>query len=150
MFGSQTMATQLLPGIWQCNFNPYTLVCYFYLHTPGPCHATCPYGYVTHLCHNYNTCILGYHSIPPNACPFGTNPCLISQNPCLFSQDPLGQGGIGGDPVQVLQVLRQQLEVTLAGVRAQEEELQRQRAATGGEGGQQGRGGRAARTPRSE
>jgi len=36
------------------------------------------------------------------------------------------------DPVERLQALRQQLEVALAGVRAQEEELRRQRAAAGG------------------
>jgi hypothetical protein len=36
--------------------------------------------------------------------------------------------------VEGLRALRQQLEVTLAGVRAQEEELQRQRAAASREG----------------
>jgi len=39
-----------------------------------------------------------------------------------------------GDPVEGLRALRQQLEVALAGVRAQEAELPRQRAAASREG----------------
>jgi hypothetical protein len=165
MFGNQNMAMQLFPGAQQaaalcplhtliCHGNFYTWcnINYHSLH----CYYTCNYGYITqHGCQNYYTC--QYHTVPPDACFMGTVPCvrtdqcLLSRDPCLISQDPFGPGGIGGDPVQVLQVLRQQLEVTLAGVRAQEAELQRQRAAAGEAGEtQRGRGGRAARTEQSE
>jgi hypothetical protein len=158
MFGTQTMASQLLPATQQAALCPlHTLpvqFCYFQYHT-WPCH----YIYVSIPCHwNYYSCHFGHFSITPTIaaqaqlCPVGTNPCLISQDPCLVSQDPRGPGGLGGDPVLALQTLRQQLEVTLAGVRAQEAELQRQRAATGtgGEGGHQGRGGRGAGAQRSK
>ena len=92
-------------------------------------------------------------------CPNQFYSCYVYHHSCNLGYYSIGCPGFAfsipapvgpSDPVEALQALRQQLEVTLAGVRAQEEELQRQRAATGGEGGQQGRGGRAARTPRSE
>jgi hypothetical protein len=56
-------------------------------------------------------------------------------------------GGHLGDPVQALQVLRQQLEVALAGVQAQEQKLRELRQE---EEGQRGRGGRGAGAQRSE
>jgi hypothetical protein len=59
-----------------------------------------------------------------------------------------GGGGEDGDPVAALQALRRQLEVALAGVRAQEEELRRQHGAR--EEGQQARGGRGGGAQRSE
>ncbi len=86
---------------------------------------------------------LSYH------CPYTYLPQVQQAVQCPGGASIPAQVG-PGDPVEGLRVLRQQLEVALAGVRAQEAELQRQRAATGREEEQQGRGGRAARTPRSE
>jgi hypothetical protein len=131
MFGTQNMVTQLMP-------QQPILYCPYYYYTNW-----CHYGYNTRICGwAYYSCHFGYITI--------TITIYEQAQACLLSDGPPVAVGPGGDPVEALQALRRQLEVTLAGVRAQQEELQRQRAATGGEGGQQGRGGRAARTPRSE
>jgi len=92
--------------IYPCGYNFHTYYCgYVY-------YSYCGYGYYTHHC--------GYAYI---TCPFpGTLP-QVQQAPVL-----------PGDPVEALHALRQQLEVALAGVRAQEAELQRQRAAERREG----------------
>jgi hypothetical protein len=80
----------------------------------------CGYGYYTFCGYGYYTHHCGYAYI---TCPFpGTLP-------------QVQQAQVGpGDPVEGLRALRQQLEVTLAGVRAQEAELQRQRTAERREG----------------
>ena len=76
------------------------------------------------------------------ACP--ANTAIGPGGGCLVSPDPRGGlGGYLGDPVQALQVLREQLEVALAGVQAQEQklrELRQHREAAGHEEGQRGRG----------
>jgi hypothetical protein len=117
MFGTQNMATQLLPGAHQAIFCPY------YLHT-GYCwyYNSCWYAYYS-CGWGYYTCHFGYHSLTilqaAVQCPGGASiPAQVGP----------------GDPVEGLRALRQQLEVTLAGVRAQEAELQRQRAAERREG----------------
>ena len=117
MFGNQTMATQLLPGAQQAIFCPY------YLHT-GYCwqynscwnfYYSCGWGYHTYTCHFYHSLTILQAA---GQCLPGTQPAQVAP----------------GDPVEGLRALRQQLEVTLAGVRAQEAELQRQRTAAGREG----------------
>jgi len=138
MFGTQNMATQLLPGAQQA------LPCLYYY--SGGCwnYRSCWYGYFS--CYAYTcghfTCHYGYITF--------TDTIYQQAQPCLPSVVPPVVGGPGGDPVEALRALREQLEVALAGVRAQEEELRRQRSAAGGEGGQQGRGGRGGRAQRSE
>src|ERR1700730_14430003 len=128
MFGTQNMAAQLMPQ--------QAIYCPYYFHTG--CFHSCYYAYYSGCGWSYYSCHFGYHSITPT----------IALNPVCPGGVPIPAPVGPGDPIEALQALRQQLEVTLAGVRAQEEELQRQRAATGGEGGQQGRGGRAARAQR--
>jgi len=118
MFGNQTMATQLFPGAAQ-----QAIFCPYYLHT-GYC------GWYYYSCgYYYHTCGWGYNTF----CHFGYHTLTILQAAvqCLAGTQP-AQVGLG-DPVEGLRTLRQQLEVTLAGVRAQEAELQRQRSATSGE-----------------
>src|SRR6266851_6951375 len=121
MFGTQNMATHLLPQ--------QAIYCPYYFHTG--CFNSCYYAYYSGCGWGYYSCHFGYHSITPTIaaqaqlCPVATNPCLVSQDPCFLSQAPRGPGGLGGDPVEALQTLRRQLEVALAGVRAQEEELRR-------------------------
>jgi hypothetical protein len=127
MFGTQNMATHLLPGAQQQFYCPY----YYYT-------GWCNWGYRTIGCGGwgYYSCHFGYITI--------TITVYEQAQACLLSDGPPVAVGPGGDPVEALQTLRQQLEVALAGVRAQEEELRRQRTAAGGEGGRQGRGGRGA------
>jgi hypothetical protein len=110
MFGNQSMVAQLVPQY-------PILYCPYYYHS-------CYYGYYSGGCGwVYYSCHFGYHS--------------------LIAQGPVCPGGASipapvgpGDPVEALQALRQQLEVALAGVRAQEEALRQQRSAAGREGGQ--------------
>jgi hypothetical protein len=133
MFHAQNMAMPLLPGAQQNLYCPYNVhtVCWGY---------SCAYAYYSWGCH-YSICPYGHFSLTPTivvgpVCPGGASiPAQVGP----------------GDPVEGLQALRRQLEVALAGVRAQEEELRRQRAASGREEGQQqGRGGRGAAAQRSE
>jgi hypothetical protein len=116
MFGNQNMATQLFPaGAQQAIFCPYYLYsgCYGY--------HSCWYNYYSICGWGYYSCHFGHYSIT-----------IVQQVQCPGITAIPGQVA-PGDPVEGLRVLRQQLEVTLAGVRAQEAELQRQRAATSGE-----------------
>ena len=115
MFGTQNMATHLLPQ--------QAIYCPYYFHTG--CFNSCYYAYYSGCGWGYYSCHFGYHSITPTI---------------FQAQVPVCPGGASipaqvgpGDPVEALHALRQQLELTLAGVRAQEAELQRQRAATSGE-----------------
>ena len=120
MFGTQDMAMPLLPGAQPQIF--------------------CPVYWHTGVCWRFYPTICFYY---PTRCHFGYITFTITIYEQVQACGPLSQGppvvaGPGGDPVEALQALRRQLEVALAGVRAQEEELRRQRAA--GEGGAQ-RGG---------
>ena len=117
MFGTQNMATQLLPGAQQA------ILCPYYFHTGCYNYHSCWYAYYS-CGWGYYSCHLGYHSIT-----------------LTIVQNPVCPGGVSipaqvgpGDPVEALHALRQQLEVALAGVRAQEAELQRQRTAASREG----------------
>ena len=144
MFGNQNMATQLLPGVQQnlfCPWNWHTNWCHYGYHS-------CAYVYYSGCGWGYYSCHFGHYSLTPVidvACPANT---AVGPVGCLVSADPRGGlGGHLGDPVQALQVLRQQLEVALAGVQAQEQKLRELRQQ---EEGQRGRGGRGAGGPRSE
>jgi hypothetical protein len=113
MFGTQNMAAQLMPQY-------PILYCPYYFHS-------CHYGIYSGGCGLvYYSCHFGYYSLTPT-----------------IAQGPVCPGGASipapvgpGDPVEALQALRRQLEVALAGVRAQEEALRQQRSAAGREGGQ--------------
>jgi hypothetical protein len=107
MFGTQNLTTTVFP----CGYAYHTFCGYVY-------HTFCGYSYCPYF---YNT----IH------CPYGT--LYLPQVQCPGGASIPAQVG-PGDPVEGLRALRQQLEVTLAGVRAQEEELQRQRAAASREG----------------
>ena len=114
MFVTQNLGVSLLPCSYiftSCPFNTYIW--------------PCGYGYHTY-CHNV------FHTYVTIQTP--PNPCLLNLTcgapPSIVPVG--GGGGEDGDPVAALQALRRQLEVALAGVRAQEEELRRQRAAAGG------------------
>ena len=119
MFGTQNLNVLLLPKAQEnlfCGFGYYS--CY-YGGWPSYCPYTCGY-----TCHGHITlhCFL-YDTHPP-----------IEQQACgLFGSAAPIPGGPSGDPVEALQALRRQLEVALAGIRAHEEELRRQRAAAGWE-----------------
>ena len=133
MFGTQNMAMPLLPGGAQPN-----LPC-FLGHSGGCGYYTCGYPlscqYYPHtrICIFYSPCVI---TIYEQVQQFVTPGCPVG-----IARDP-------GDPLEDLQRLRRQLEVALAGVRAQEDELRRQHGTR--EEGQQARGGRGAGAQRSE
>ena len=97
----------LATSLLPCNFIYHTYCGIYHSYCGIGYYSYCPYVYFSH-CIN-----LTGHCGPTFAIPAQVGP---------------------GDPVEGLKALRQQLEVTLAGVRAQEEEVQRQRAATSREG----------------
>jgi hypothetical protein len=120
MFRVQNLATSLFP----CGYSYQS--CYYHYSTRQPTGGGVfcwNYSYNRHYqwceypCALYIYYTWGIQQIP--ACPAGT-----------AIPGPVGPG----DPVEALQALRQQLEVALAGVRAEEEELRRQRAAASREG----------------
>lgn len=118
MFGTQNLATHLFPGGAQ-----QAILCPYYLHTGCYTYHSCWYAYYSICGWGYYSCHFGHYSITPT---------IAQQVQCPGISAIPGQVG-PGDPVEGLRALRQQLEVTLAGVRAQEAELQRQRAATSGD-----------------
>src|SRR5215472_7427918 len=101
MFGTQNLAITALPCSYiyhtYCGYNYYTYCQYVY-------YSYCPYYFHTYHC--------GPTFLPQVQCPG------ITAIPGQVAP---------GDPVEELRALRQQLELALAGVRAQEAELQRQR-----------------------
>ncbi len=120
MFGTQNLAVTAFP----CGYVYHTYCGYGY-------YSYCGYGYYTFCGYGYYTHHCGYAYI---TCPFpGTLPQVQQAVQCPGVTAIPAQVG-PGDPVEALHALRQQLEVALAGVRAQEEELQRQRAAASREG----------------
>jgi hypothetical protein len=121
MFSTQNLATSLFP----CGYNFHTFCGYGY-------YTYCGYAYYTNCGYYYNTFHCGYAYL--TGCHFpGTLP-QVQAPVCPGAASIPAQVG-PGDPVEAIQALRQQLEVALAGLRAQEEELRRQRAAGGGGAG---------------
>jgi hypothetical protein len=116
MFTAQDLGVSLLP------------YCYYLYHTCYGFYSPC--GYCSY---GFTQCYFQYPTIHCPLAPY-TVP-KVQQGPVCAGLASIPAPVAPCDPVEGLRALRQQLEVALAGVRAQEEELRRQRAAGAGEEG---------------